>query len=548
MSSEELGMNIRISRLGLFPVVGVSFFALLLPLAVVSSAAAGGKNGEGKDPSQSTSYCRSILNAFNGIGLDRTRIFSDKIIRINSWEVPFVQQNWIATHPSNQVLTIRFHSSGWLIPRTVEEIPKSIDLFVQQAVDNKDPGGTVRKQQLSHYGWSESTVRWRLGTSLCLYSIANDTQKKKLLPAIENLLLAAKDPRRYYGPPQSRPHNHGVMSDRELLDASVVLKRPSLAEFAKTRLKSQMASMYDNCGFMREQSNGYQHFHAGLWGQILRRIVNDPNFREYIRKQIVKIAYAAYAVTYPDGLTPVIGDGVRKQVNDLGKVSKNLNLFCKQTGWYSWRDSTGPRTQHIIARFGPRTSLHGHADKGGVVWWVGSGSSGEQVLADRGLSGKNRDSAYAYSTGPKAHAVLLWPGGSNLSLAGFLDKKTDGNVLQLTGTTGGSTWTRRVQTSNTGLVLKIEDRITGVASEKPATQNLPLDPVWKPAGKKPGVFTSEQGRTLKISCVKINGKRLNVTSRKMADYQETGTVRTGYTATCKVDRASEGIKTVLTVS
>ena len=498
------------------------------------------------DPSSAYLTCRIVNKAFSQLQVDRSEIYTKNVVTLNKWSVPFRERNWKSAHPTNAMLTVRFYSLGWLIPRAQSEVAESMNLFAEKAQVNRDPWGSLPKRSLSQVGWSESAVTWRLRTSLCLYQIADSKQKEKILPGIEALILAAKDPRRYYGPPNARPHNHGVMADRELLVAAEILERPSLAEFAKQRLQTQIEGMYDSCGFMREQSNGYQHFHAGLWGQVLRKLGAENELSIKIEKEIARITEAAYAVTYPDGVIPVIGDGAMRKVDDLSLVAQDLRLACSQTGWFSWRETEGELTQQVVARYGPRTIQHGHADKGGFVWWVGSGNTGEQVIADRGLSGKNRDKKYNYSVGPKSHAVLLWPGGSNLYLAG--DVKRGNGVTQFTtsGAVSQGAWNRTVRFADKEAILTVEDKITGSSASRPATQNFPLDPTWSPTSKA-GVFESERGSLLTIKCTNNAGKTIPVKSQKVEDYQVEGTIRQAYTATCSVSQAQAGLKATLEV-
>ena len=339
------------------------------------------------------------------------------------------------------------------------------------------------------------------------------------------------------------------MADRELLNAARYLNRPELATFAKKRLNTQLDGLYDNCGFTFEQSNGYQHFHASLWDQVARRIDDDPKFQQRVLDQIKKIQDAAFAVTFPDGFTPRIGDGAMKSTDDLAAVNKNLTMLCPDSGWFSWREKYEGVQQQVIARFGPGTNYHGHADKGAVVWWAkpSANATGVEVLADRGLPGKNRDEKYDYAVGPTAHATLLWDGGSNLRMSGESTRASGVVTLTMAGSnTAGGSWERVVKMNSRKASLRIQDTLGGKAADRPATQNFPLDPVWQKTGST-DTYKTASGLTLTISCKTAKGDVVPVKREAVMDYQ-TSEPRSAFTASCAITKGSLGADAVLTVT
>jgi hypothetical protein len=496
--------------------------------------------------SRASSVCERTLKVGERRSVTRRNIFSQGQVVIDAWTVPFRNTRWRAEHPTNPAMTQYFHSSAWLMPPRPRDISRSVALLVDQATANPDPGGLHNRQSLVASGWLEAAVTLRLTTVLCVHEMASASDRRRLLPVINALIHAAKDDRRYYGPPFAPPHNHGVMSDRVLLEAAEILGRPDLARFAETRLARQLSGLYDSCGLNHEQSNGYQHLHASLWHQVSKLQITS-GFRSRVNNELNRIRKAADALTWPDGMSPPIGNGRTRQISNLDRVSGNLSLFCPSTGWFSWRNSRADVTQQVIARFGPATAFHGHDDKGSVIWWVGEGAQGRQILVDRGLSGKNSDSLRAYSESPKAHATLLWDGGSALQLSGHRVHRNNATVLTMKGSPGPAigTWTRSVTMKPSRSTLVIRDKVAGPAGSRPATSNLPLDPAWRPT-RVPGTFMASDGTKVVITCTSRGGSPVAVRWSRVNDFQF-DKARKAVSATCTVPRSSEGITTTLTV-
>jgi hypothetical protein len=342
-------------------------------IAVICAGLVVGIDGpaDADETTRAEPLCIGAQSPMRKYSVDRSRVFSHGVLTLSGWRIPFRDLGFVVTHRTNPALTQAFYSAGWMVPTSRTDVPAAIQLLGEMAAANPDPGASIGRRLLPTVGWSEAAVTLRLKTALCLYALAEtDRMRATLLPALEALIAAAKDAARYYGPPHMPPHNHGVLADRELLNAAAVLDRPELAEFAQSRLERQIAGLYDSCGFSFEQSNGYQHLHASLWDQIARREVGDPVFRQRITKRLTQLREAADAVTFPDGFTPVIGDGAQRRVEPLTRVSRNIRILCPETGWFSWRHTAGDLQQQVIARFGPGTRFHGHADKGSVVWFA----------------------------------------------------------------------------------------------------------------------------------------------------------------------------------
>ncbi len=525
---------------------------VLLPIALLacSGFAVVETRDETADVAISDPTCHKAQRATGKFDVDTSRVYTSGVLTLGGWRVPFREDGFVAKHKSDPSLTQAFYSAGWLVPQSRADVSRAIDLFIEMSRANPDPGNDLDGKAFAHVGWAEAAVTLRLKTALCLYRIADsDAERASLLPAIDALLVAARDEERYYGPPTRKPHNHGVMADRELLNAAETLDRPELAAFAKNRLMAQIDGLYDSCGFTYEQSNGYQHFHASLWTQIAWRVENDPAFHRRVLETIPLVRQAANAVTFPNGFTPVIGNGVKKAAADLTMVQGNLALLCPDTGWFSWRQKRGGVQQQVIARFGPGTRFHGHSDKGSIVWFAhpSKARSGVEVLADRGLPGKNRNAAYDYAVGPKAHATLLWGGGSDLRLSGDMDRSGDKVTMEMAGgNIAGGYWDRTVTMHSARTTLTIEDRLGGRAATRPATQNFPLDPVWEKT-ERSDTYKTAEGLSLVITCATATGSEVPVKQSRVLDHQ-LSSPRSAFTASCTIPKGALGARAVLSVS
>ena len=492
--------------------------------------------------SLNNSSCRSARPAIAAFPPDTSRL-DEGIITLGSWTVDFRRDGWRAEHPRVQLLTRAFHSSAWLIPQDIDDLDESIRLFAEQARINPDPGATMSARALRERGWIEGHTTWRLKTALCLYRVADPAQQEILEPAIDQLIAANLDPRRYYGPPLNPAHNHGLMADRELLNAARFLDRPDLAELAVGRLELQKAEMYDGCGLNYEQASSYQFLHASLWRQLVRRI-DIPRFAARITSTVQTITKASNSLAFPDGSVPGIGDGTNRSVDDLSAVDTPVRMWCPDTGWSSRRTFRGGVTQQLITRFGPATNFHGHSDKGSVVWWVGRGREGVPVLADRGTPPKTKPGLLARARSADSHAVFDWRGVSDRATTARSTRGNARETIEITSRQGD--WTRSITFTPKRTQLTIEDQVAVNGSAGAARSYLPLDPVWQRTAR-PHVFSTDSGWRLRVRCVDAEGARVAMATDTVADYQQVPE-RSALRVTCSVGNAGSGIVATLTVT
>ena len=521
--------------------VGAAALALTASILTIPTAAA-----EVSTQISAQSACSNARAALRGMEVDTSEIFSQGRVTLDGWTVAFRPSRWRAQHDRIDLFTRSFHSSAWMIPDSREDLEPAIGLFLEQARNNPDPGAGVGPEALKARGWIESHVTWRMKTGLCLYGKADEQGRERLLPALEQLIEANLDPYRYYGPPIRPAHNHGLMADRELLNAARILKRDDLADLAVHRLSLQQEQMYDPCGFMFEQASSYQHLHASLWNQIRRRI---PVRSEALglQEMIELINTAAFALTFPDGMVPIIGDGTSRIVDDVSVVAGNLSWLCTKSGWFTRRIVSKQLSQQVIARFGPSTTMHGHTDKGSLVWWVGRGQQGQAVIVDRGLPSKTDPDGVRVARSVASHAAFDWNDSADRETKATQTRLRGGRErLVISGSTSvKGRWFRTVTYSKERAVLTIKDRVRSSGPAGAARSFVPLDPAWKPMSK-PGVFSTTEGARMTVTCSTSSGERIRVKTQRVADYQQT-IARKAFTVMCQVSDAREGITVKLRI-
>lgn len=496
----------------------------------------------------SSSYCSMAYDVAGQLDADTSEVYSRGVLRVGAWTVDVRRDGFRQEHPSNPAVTLQFHSLAWALPQSSGQVAESVRLVLDYADRNPDVGSDADRVS----GWNESAVTLRTRSVLCVYDMASPEERQALVPVLRALAEANMDEQRYYGPPGARPHNHGLLADRELLNLSRVLAEPAWQDLALARMSGQLDGMYDECGAMLEQSSAYQFVHVRLWASLLSR-VPDGALRDRIARQVDQSASFADALAYPSGVVPAVGDGREKPVDDLVRVAPDVAFLCPVSGWWVKRMSFTSGRQQWIVRFGPGTTMHGHADKGQVLWWVGAAASsdagstsalGGQVLVDRGLPGKNRDEAFAYAVGPRAHPVFVSGVGS--SGGSTVQVKRGGMSALYRASSDAGVHTRRVSFAADRPRLTLVDAVSGPAGSSRGTVNLPLDPVWS-ATSKSGEFRSDSGRILQVSCTREStGANVPVQVDAVQDYQ-LSSPRPAVTLSCSVARASDGVRAVLEV-
>ena len=478
--------------------LAASLLAAGAPQAAVTSSPVVAADGQGAPPSPPfrPSICARAVGVMSSVPVDTARLDEDLLV-IGSWQVHPRAWLWRGENRFHPTWNTVLHSSAWLIPDDTSGLPGAVDMMVEQLRVNPDPG---RRADTALRGWTEAHVTKRLTTALCLYEWSDAGLRDRLVPVIEALARANMDPARYAGPPRRGPHNHGLMADRVLIDASRDLDRPAWAQLARQRIALQLRATFDHCGMIREQSSSYLMLHIRLWTGIARWL-DEPDVTT-AREAVRRAERMADALTRPDGRLEFVGDG---QAHARALADGAPTRWCPETGWFAstWRD--GRLTEHSVVRFGPGMRGHGHADHGAMTWFVGAGDDSVAVLTDRGMFGKIRNERFRYSRSAESHSTLQGVVGPGKYMSGVLSD--GGRRLTLTGQGEAvgkrasvpgepDRWIRQIRFDGGGR-LAVTDRIEG-GDPRRVRQRFTLDPVWSDAGQ--GNFTAPGGWSLTIRC------------------------------------------------
>jgi len=429
----------------------------------------------------------------------------------------------------------------------------------QQAHMSPDPGGRASRILLGDTGWKEAHVTKRMTTAVCLYEWAENAKDRRRMVAIINRLANAnEDPRRYYGPPLRRPHNHGLMADVELRNAGVVLNRPDWVDTAMERVALQLKGTFDSCGMAYEQSSSYQVLQASLWDRIARWA--EGRTAELALEASGRAFARARQLRRPD-LSPInVGDvGVSTRdylIEGLTIDFPNApppptvepndrpgTMWCPDTGWFATLARDDSLTQHAVVRFGPGLAIHGHADRGSILWWVGEGQAGIPVLVDRGLMSKDNDARRSYAVSSAAHSTLQWAGSTAASMQGELTAVDDGLTVALRSDQQIGTWRRTIDLPSSKSELAVTDIISGSARTTPHSQRFTLDPRWTVSGGT-GAVIADGGWRLTVKCT-VDGASVRPTFVTVEHFPESHESQSALAVDCRSGAQTKGTKSTL---
>ncbi len=394
---------------------GTSFVAALLltlaPALVLPGAAAADPIGDLRVVTADTTGCGTLPITASGSGTG-TRV------TITGFPYPFtlgaIPTRWWVTPPVNSVVfSLYYGGLMWVPPVATAAAARGDTATVSALVSavatllaaNPDPGRAV-------HGWDEGTNLRRQQALNCLWRVSGgDT---RLLPAIEATSRANLDPNRYYGPPKRAVHNHGLMANLALLDAGSLHHNAQWTGTALARTVRDSAGAWTRGGIAHEQSGAYGIFNLSLWSMAADAIAAYPGTEATvarIRADLTR-ARASYAhLTTPAGAVVPYGDGnpVRGITAPQPAGAFRDDVAGVAAGRWSWAD---PATTYYLLRYGTSRRMHGHQDRGALVWTT----LGVPVLVDVQTYGNDvnlPDAAWCRT--PTAHNTQV-PRGRALDL------------------------------------------------------------------------------------------------------------------------------------
>ncbi|GLY95536.1 hypothetical protein [Actinoplanes sp. NBRC 103695] len=373
----------------------------------------------------------------------------------------------------------------------------ALDALVDQSVkfyqQNPDP------KNIS-YGWDEGTALRRLESMNCLYALTQDAKLKPGMTADVNVLFSS----RYYGPPNYKVHNHGLMANLQLVRASDQLGVASWKAAAVKRMVSEAPQVFSKLGIAHEQSSEYQNVNANLWTSAANALeaAGETSAATSIRATVTKARTAYEWMTEPDGKIVQIGDS-DQVVGVKGSLTAPRVLRDDQTGWvigrWSWTD---PNAVFYTIRYGPSRWAHGQHDRAGGVTFTGKGV---RALVGPGRFSYDKANNYAlYQLSPSSHNVAL-PSGKAVTNAGgtmaAATVQTAAHGWSVKDTMFGIAHTRGVNVNRDTTTMKVSDTFGGGATLW--CQYWHLDPAWKLTSGGPNgvklVFTHPSGRKLTVT-------------------------------------------------
>jgi hypothetical protein len=357
--------------------------------------------------------------------------------------------------------------------------------------ENPDPKNSL-------YGWDEGTALRRLETENCLYSVSRSSRLIAGMTADANVLLGS----RYYGPPNFRVHNHGLMANIQLVRAATLIGKPTWKSTAISRMTSEAPQAFSKLGTSYEQSSMYQLTNASLWEQAATLLAETPG-SESAAAAINKTVAAAYRIygwmTEPDGNIPQIGDSyeIAGRPIDLGDAVRSLK--DDQAGWiigrWGWTD---PNATYYTLRYGPARFAHGHHDRaGGVTYSV----NGVRVLVGPGAFTYDDTSNYKlYQINPQGQNVAIPSGGKLGNGAATATSVIRGpnHRYSVSDTVYGLGHSRGVIVDRDLRHMVVSDAFTGASVWR---QSWHLDPQWALVAQNSTsiIFSHPSGRRLTVT-------------------------------------------------
>jgi hypothetical protein len=235
------------------------------------------------------------------------------------------------------------------------------------------------------------------------------THDDRLVPLISAVAKANLDPQRYYGPPLHPAHNHGLMANLALLNASRLLTRADWRAAALGRMRTAVAASFSPAGLSIEQSSSYHQSVLAKWVSASRLLgdiggADTLDLKAAVDAVVVRATRALDFLLMPDGVPVPFGDqvGLRRVPTPSAQ-----HLFVdKAAGVVAGRWSWAAPDDFVAARFGGPRQMHGHEDRMSVVWWA----TGRPVLDDPGTSTYVAGPSRNWVVSPASHSIPTVPG------------------------------------------------------------------------------------------------------------------------------------------
>ena len=338
----------------------------------------------------------------------------------------------------------------------------------------------------------------RLDAENCLYSLMPTARLRSSMISDAAVLLGS----RYYGPPRTPVHNHGLMANIQLFRAGTLLNVPAWKSVAIKRMVTEASLAFSAKGVTFEQSSEYQLVNINLWtlASTYLRQSGYASAADSIDRTLARAVAAFRWMTEPDGRIVQIGDST-KRLGDPHPTYTNRIFKDDATGWivgrWSWRD---PNTTYYTVRYGPAQRAHGQHDRAGGVTWS---TAGVRVLVGPGKYNYDRTSKwYSYQYSPQSHNVAVPHGRSVTNNGGSASAsliQAPAHTWTINDNMFGADHSRTIYVNRATQMMRVVDHFADVPWWR---QHWHLDFAWQ--------LVSESSRKLTFS--HPSGKRLSVTT------------------------------------
>lgn len=455
---------------GLTMVLATALLATATPLAGGLAAAS---------PASMPRECANERNDALARGVDVSGIPTTGTLVVGGRSVTVTgpQAQWRQRDVLDPTWTTRFHGMSWVVVAALEGLP-AVDMVLARHAALPDPALASGLAELQETGWTEGAVRLRQATVNCLYLLTHD---ERLLPVADDLAQANLDPQRYWGLPENRVHNHGILANVVLLESARVFGRSEWRDQALRRLDADSAHVFSACGMSTEQSTHYHLVNVRLWSRVLRDLPADAAapLAQAVADRIGMASLALGRLARPDGVVEAIGDGHPLALPAgiaAASAGQDPRLWCRTRGWAAHRSSWDDTLVHYTLRFGPRPRFHGHLDQGSVTWFA----SGVPVFSERGLFDTLRDDRYAEGRSAAYHSVFEAVGVVSRSpMPGRRQSTASVDEYVLEWRQGDLSTRRTVTVALDAPALRVQDEGTS-AEYRPWAQHWQLAPGWTP--------------------------------------------------------------------
>ncbi|MED1602987.1 alginate lyase family protein [Alkalihalophilus marmarensis] len=371
-----------------------------------------------------SSFKRTDLTGATAIRIGNL-ILDNYIYSLSHWE-PYKYEvlDWHMDPYNDNSWQLYFHSLRMVsfLVNAYEETKEDVYLLKAIEITESWIRSNPNHRSTNNWAWSDHAVSSRILTWAYLYenlqksNVRNERFNQLLLSSLyEHAEWQVKESNYRF------PHNHGIMQDRSLIEASWLFESFSTSdhwfELSLSRLNKQLEHSISKSGVHLEHSPGYHIYTLNLF-QDIEAALNKRNqsVGHNLEANLNKMEeYLAY-VFKPDGTLPLVGDTEYYPVERIshlnhpyleyilskgksGEMPSEPSKVYKDAGVAILRDEwkSGDKfdqSSYLMLQAGYHSNVHKHADDLSFVLY----SMGEDIFVGPGK--------YMYANNPMRNYML----------------------------------------------------------------------------------------------------------------------------------------------